>query len=176
MKRLRELDVDLVNLGLAYVNANLGLPELGLRAIAYGKVLKTCREVVKECSAAVKAMKEEKQAEIDMLGSWLGNVSVVDGISSTQYTVLLRGNPAVRPAAAAFRIRCQIMGAPPLHLRMKTCAWLQVPCTGARLQVCPGAHPGHKWGGGLQSRLLFPKPSSVPSCRRRPHQHRNGST
>ena len=87
MKRLRELDVDLVNLGLAYVNANLGLPELGLRAIAYGKVLKTCREVVKECSAAVKAMKEEKQAEIDMLGSWLGNVSVVDGISSTQYTV-----------------------------------------------------------------------------------------
>lgn len=97
MKRLRELDVDLVNLGLAYVNANLGLPELGLRAIAYGKVLKTCREVVKECSAAVKAMKEEKQAEIDMLGSWLGNVSVVDGISSTQYTVLLPLMPGETP-------------------------------------------------------------------------------
>ena len=97
MKRLRELDVDLVNLGLAYVNANLGLPELGLKAIAYGKVLKTCREVVKECSAVVKAMKEEKQAEIDMLGSWLGNVSVVDGISSTQYTVLLPLMPGETP-------------------------------------------------------------------------------
>ena len=148
MKRLRELDMDLVNLGLAYVNANLGLPELGLKAIAYGKVLKTCREVVKECSAVVKAMKEEKQAEIDMLGSCYTPPSDA------------RGNPAVRPAAAAFRIRCQIMGAPPLHLRIKskTCAWLQVPCTGARLQVCPEAHPGHKWGGDCSLASCFRSP------------------
>ena len=88
LKRLRELNFDLVNLGIAYVNANLGLPELGLRAIAYGKVLKTCRELVKECTEAVKTMTEEKAAELSMLETCLKNASVIDGVSSTGYTVL----------------------------------------------------------------------------------------
>lgn len=88
LKRLRELNFDLVNLGIAYVNANLGLPELGLRAIAYGKVLKTCRELVKECAEAVKTMTEEKAAELSMLETCLKNASVIDGVSSTGYTVL----------------------------------------------------------------------------------------
>ena len=88
MKRLRELNIDLVNLNLAYVNANLGLPELGLRAIAYGRILKACRDVVKECTALVKAMTEEKQAEMLMMETWLKNASVIDGVGSTQYTVL----------------------------------------------------------------------------------------
>lgn len=88
LKRLRELNIDLTNLNLAYVNANLGLPELGFRAIAYGKVLKTCRKMVRECQAAVKSMIGEKQAETAVLESWIGSSMEVDGIASTRYTLI----------------------------------------------------------------------------------------
>ncbi len=93
MKRLEKLNADLVNLALAYVNANLGLPELGLRAIAYGKALNTCRRTMKDCNAVIASMMEEKRSEIRMLESWLANDTVIDGISGTPYTVL---NPPVQ--------------------------------------------------------------------------------
>ena len=64
LQRLRKLDADLAGLGLSYVNAGLGLPELGLGAIAYGRVLKTGRQTVKACIEAVKEMTAEKQAEL----------------------------------------------------------------------------------------------------------------
>lgn len=88
MKRLSKLDADITSLGLDFVNANLGLAELGLRAITYGKVLKSCRQMVKECDALVKAMTEEKRAELATFETWLANASVIDGISGTRYTVL----------------------------------------------------------------------------------------
>ena len=88
MKRLSKLDADITSLGLDFVNANLGLAELGLRAITYGKALKSCRQMVKECDALVKAMTEEKRAELATFETWLANASVIDGISGTRYTVL----------------------------------------------------------------------------------------
>lgn len=97
LERLRKLDSDLVKLGLAYVNANLGLPELGFRAIPYGKVLKECREVARECSAAVKIMVEEKQKEIAGMESWLMNAKDIDGVCSTEYTVLCPLMPGETP-------------------------------------------------------------------------------
>ena len=97
LKRLRELNADLTNLGLAYVNANLGLPELGLRAIAYAKILKAGRNTVKECTAAVKSMIEEKQAELKTIETWLMSASDIDGKESTVYTLLCPLLPGETP-------------------------------------------------------------------------------
>lgn len=88
MKRLRNLKADLTNLGFAYVNANLGLPELGLRAIAFGKLLKSGRQVARMCNELVMRMIEEKQQELFVLESLLGNARNIDGVGSTEYTVL----------------------------------------------------------------------------------------
>ena len=97
LQRLRKLDADLAGLGLSYVNAGLGLPELGLGAIAYGRVLKTGRQTVKACIEAVKKMTAEKQAELSMLETWLRTASVIDGISSTRYTLLCPLAPGETP-------------------------------------------------------------------------------
>ena len=97
LQRLRKLDADLAGLGLSYVNAGLGLPELGLGAIAYGRVLKTGRQTVKACIEAVKEMTAEKQAELSMLETWLRTASVIDGISSTRYTLLCPLAPGETP-------------------------------------------------------------------------------
>ena len=97
LQRLRKLDADLAGLGLSYVNAGLGLPELGLGAIAYGRVLKTGRQTVKACIEAVKEMAAEKQAELSMLETWLRTASVIDGISSTRYTLLCPLAPGETP-------------------------------------------------------------------------------
>ena len=94
---MRKLDADLAGLGLSYVNAGLGLPELGLGAIAYGRVLKTGRQTVKACIEAVKEMTAEKQAELSMLETWLRTASVIDGISSTRYTLLCPLAPGETP-------------------------------------------------------------------------------
>ena len=88
MRRLNELKADIIKLGLAFVNANLGLPELGLRAISYGKVLKLGKEMTKECGDMVDRMIEEKRAEILMMESWLLNARDIDGVCSTEYTVI----------------------------------------------------------------------------------------
>lgn len=97
LRRLRELDAGLSSLALAYVNANLGLPELGFRAIPYGKALKECREVAKACSLAVKSMVEEKQGEIALLESWMLNAKDIDGVCSTEYTLLCPLMPGETP-------------------------------------------------------------------------------
>lgn len=97
LERLHDLNADIVNLGLAYVNANLGLPELGLRAFAYGKVLKGCRDMVKECNAAVKAMTEEKQAELAVIETWLKTALDIDESKSTRYTLLCPLLPGETP-------------------------------------------------------------------------------
>ncbi len=88
MRRLNELKGKLIELEVSFVGANLGLPELGLRAIAYGKVLKLGRDAMAACRAAVDSMIEEKRSEIVEMESWLLNARDIDGTSSTEYTIL----------------------------------------------------------------------------------------
>lgn len=88
LKELNELKAKLAGLGISYVNANLGLPELGFKAVSYGKTLKSAKDMIKECREAVEIMIEEKMAETAVLESLLKNALDIDGIKSTEYTVL----------------------------------------------------------------------------------------
>ncbi len=97
LKRLQDMSAELAGLGLSYVNATLGLPELGLGAIAYGKMLKTGRQMAKECTAVVKTMIGEKQAELSVLETWLKTAMDIEGTESTRYTLLCPLMPGETP-------------------------------------------------------------------------------
>lgn len=88
LKRLNTINGKLIDLSVGYVNANLGLPELGFKAISYGKILKAGRETVKECKVLVEMMIAEKQAEIAFLEACLRSTREIDGVSSTRYTMI----------------------------------------------------------------------------------------
>ena len=53
--------------------------------------------MVKECSAAVKAMTEEKQAELAVIETWLKTALDIDESKSTRYTLLCPLLPGETP-------------------------------------------------------------------------------
>lgn len=97
VKELQKLRSDLSELGLSYVNANLGLPELGFKGLAYGKIVKAARQMVKGCKEVVELMLAEKQAEAALLASMIGSAGCMDGIHSTEYTLLCPLAPGETP-------------------------------------------------------------------------------
>ena len=93
LRRLDELKARLTELSLSFVSANIALPELGFGAIAYSKVLKLGRDMTGECREAVDLMIEEKREEVRQMESWLLNARDIDGVNSTEYTILCPLSP-----------------------------------------------------------------------------------
>ena len=93
LRRLDELKARLTELSLSFVSANIALPELGFGAIAYSKVLKLGRDMTGECRETVDLMIEEKREEVRQMESWLLNARDIDGVSSTEYTILCPLSP-----------------------------------------------------------------------------------
>ena len=85
---LNDLKATLRELTLMQANASLALPELGLSAFAYGKLLSQGGKVVKECNAWVDQMYEEKLAETRFLESVVNGAIDIDGKQSTETTIL----------------------------------------------------------------------------------------
>ena len=93
LRRLDELKARLTELSLSFVSANIALPELGFGAIAYSKVLKLGRDMTGECRETVDLMIEEKREEVRQMESWLLNARDIDGVNSTEYTILCPLSP-----------------------------------------------------------------------------------
>ncbi len=87
LDQLKLLKASLKNLSLLQANATLGLPELGLNALAYGKLLKQGGKVLKECNSLVNLMYEEKLAETQFLEAILNTAIDIDGKQSTENTI-----------------------------------------------------------------------------------------
>lgn len=88
LEGLQKLKATLRELSVMQAGASLGLPGLGLGALAYGKIVKQGGRVVKECSELVNRMYEEKLAETRFLGSVVGSAIDIDGKQSTEKTIL----------------------------------------------------------------------------------------
>lgn len=88
LEQLSALKRVLSDLSFSQVNANLSLPELGLGAITYGKIIKQGGKVLKECNLLVELMYDEKLAEAQFLEAILNNALDIDGKQSTENTVL----------------------------------------------------------------------------------------
>lgn len=88
LEKLQEMKATLREVSVMQAGASLGLPELGLKALAYGKIVKQGGRVIRECNDLVNRMYEEKLAETRFLGSVVGSAIDVDGKQSTEKTIL----------------------------------------------------------------------------------------
>ncbi|MFI3265694.1 MAG: NPCBM/NEW2 domain-containing protein [Rikenellaceae bacterium] len=87
LESLQELKSTLTNLSISQANAMLGLPELGFKAISYGKIVRAANRVVSECSKLVGLMIDEKNAETAFLSRLLNNAIDIDGKQSSDKTI-----------------------------------------------------------------------------------------
>lgn len=89
LEALRELKNTLTNLSISQASAMLGLPELGLRAVSYGKVVRFGSKAVSACNKAVNQMIDEKQAQIALFEYHFKNAVNVDGKLSGERTIFI---------------------------------------------------------------------------------------
>ena len=87
LQQLQRLDALLGETSFSQASATLGLAELGLKALAYGKQLKQGGKVLKECKELVDRMHAEKLAQAQFLESALNNALDIDGKQSTERTI-----------------------------------------------------------------------------------------
>lgn len=87
LRSLRELKSTLTNLSISQANAMLGLPELGLKAVSYGKIVRAGSKVVSECRKVVDLMIDEKRDEVAFLEQLINCALAVDGKQSSATTI-----------------------------------------------------------------------------------------
>lgn len=88
LENLKNVKATLMELPVMQASASLGLPGLGLGAIAYGKIVKQGGKVYKECIDLVNQIYEEKLAETRFLESVVNSAMNIDGKQSTENTML----------------------------------------------------------------------------------------
>lgn len=88
LEQLNAMKLELRELTLMQASASLSLPELGLAAFSYGKMLKQGGKMIKECHDLVNQMYEEKRAETYFLESVVTHAMDIDGKQSTENTIL----------------------------------------------------------------------------------------
>ena len=76
-------------MGLEKANASLALPELGLDAITYGKIIGQANKMVSQCEKSVDEVIAEKTAQNDALRAMQGKALVVGQKASTDKVLLL---------------------------------------------------------------------------------------
>ena len=87
LEDLKELKTTLLKLSVTQKTAFLGLPALGLNAIAYGKLVRYGNKSLKECKELVDRMYAEKLSEAQFLQMVLNSAIDIDGKQSTETTV-----------------------------------------------------------------------------------------
>ncbi len=84
---LQEFKTTLTNLSHSQASAMLALPELGLKAISYGKIVKSGNKIVLECRKLVDVMIDEKRAEAIFLNQLINSAIDIDGKQSSEKTI-----------------------------------------------------------------------------------------
>ena len=84
-------NISVRNIGAA--NAALGLPELGLAGVTYGKYLKTAKNVMTDCSKRVKAAQAASEEDNQHLNSLWTKRITVDGRESTHTVIFMNPEP-----------------------------------------------------------------------------------
>ena len=97
LEDLKDLKSTLNELSVSQASATLGLPSLGLKAIAYGKLLKQGGPVLRECKDLVDVMYMDKLAEVQFLQTVLDNSYDIDGKQSTEKTIFCPLAPGEMP-------------------------------------------------------------------------------
>ena len=87
LEDLKELKTTLLKLSVTQKTAFLGLPALGLNAIAYGKLIRYGNKSLKECKELVDRMYAEKLSEAQFLQMVLNSAIDIDGKQSTETTI-----------------------------------------------------------------------------------------
>ncbi|MFI3281704.1 MAG: NPCBM/NEW2 domain-containing protein [Rikenellaceae bacterium] len=84
LEKLQELKSALTDLSISQASTMVSLPELGLRAISYGKIVKAGSKVVSVCRKLVDVMIDEKCVEAAFLEQLINNAIDIDGKQSSE--------------------------------------------------------------------------------------------
>lgn len=87
LESLQELKSKLADLSISQASAMLGLPELALKALSYGKMVRAGNKVVTECRKLVDLMIDEKQTEAAFLEQLINSAIDIDGKQSSEKTI-----------------------------------------------------------------------------------------
>ncbi len=85
--KLRDLKATYANLKLMHASALTGLPELGVKAISAGKMVKELKKLNNVYEELVDQLYQEKLAETEFLGYIVNNALNIDGKQSTETTI-----------------------------------------------------------------------------------------
>ncbi len=86
----KQLKQDIAMMKLSQANANLSLPELGLSAFNGGKLIKNAANMLAAYSGILDAVIKEKNTEIELIGTLLGDAANTSEFTSGETVIYVR--------------------------------------------------------------------------------------